>query len=234
MCDLKEVEELVSGHGFTRPDRGDLDTYADNWREGKPDYAKVDLAFLKGKSMNHKPGSIEMTVENLVKKWEMEMTHLPDSKDWTTVELGEYCVQVNGGREIQGLEAATIGTYNWIMENASKELYDAKKYSFDASHKLFRGALADGFPWELLEVYSGPPKVAFSWRHWGEFSGQYEGRKGRGERVELRGFTIATMSASNKIAKIEAYTKYDDFLRVFQDKEPSDGGNITSGCPIKN
>ena len=234
----REIEELVREHGFTRPDRGDLDEYGDKWRAGKPHYSKVDLGFLRGKSMNHPAGSVEMAVENLVKKWEMELTHLPDCEDWTTVETSQFCVQVNGGREVPGPEAAELGSYNMILEGVKKELYNAEEHSWDSSHKLFRGALADGFPWELLEVYSGPPRVAFSWRHWGVFSGYYEGRKGQGERVELRGFTIATMSDNNKIAKVEVYSKFDSFLQALQGKAAPEGtapeGTVaSSGCPAK-
>ena len=36
--------------------------------------------FLKEKSQNHKAGSIEKLVEDLVKSWEMESTHKIDLK----------------------------------------------------------------------------------------------------------------------------------------------------------
>ena len=159
----QELKQLETEYGFTRPDRGDLDRPNIQWREGKPDYRAADLIYFQGKSKNHGFGSLEMIVENLVKKWEMEMTHMTCPDDWTTVKLDEYRVQVNDGQEISGQEATKEGTYNWIMRNASKELYDAKNETFESSHKLFRGAFSKGFPWELLEVYSGPPKVAFSW-----------------------------------------------------------------------
>ena len=31
------------------------------------------------------------------------------------------------------------------------------------------------FAWEVLEVYSGPPTVAFKWRHWGKMMADYVG-----------------------------------------------------------
>lgn len=31
------------------------------------------------------------------------------------------------------------------------------------------------FAWEVLEVYSGPPRVAFRWRHWGSMKNDYVG-----------------------------------------------------------
>ena len=212
----KELDEMISKCGFTRPDRGNLDDPSIQWREGKPDYSKADLCFFQGKTQNHKEGSLEMIVENLVKKWEMQMTHCVHSKDWTTVDVDKYCVQVNGGNEITGKDAAKVGTYNWNMENASKDLYNAQEETFESSHKLFRGAFRDGFPWEVLEVFSGPPKVAFSWHHWGVFNGEYRGRKGDGETVKLCGFTIAYLSTNMKILKLEVYSKFEEFLLALQ------------------
>ena len=45
------------------------------WREGKPDYTKVNKAYLQGRTRTHKQGSLEKTVEDLVKTWEMEASH---------------------------------------------------------------------------------------------------------------------------------------------------------------
>ena len=64
--------------------------------------------------------------------------------------------------------------------------------SFDDSHDLFRGAFTLGFPWEVLKVvadfiisiiitmntmmkvFSGPPNVVFTWRHWGHLEGSFQ------------------------------------------------------------
>jgi len=187
----QKLEKFVREYGFTRPDRGDLDDPNKSWREGKPDYREADLLYFQGKSKNHKVGSLEIAVE---KKWEMEITHLPNTKDWTTVEVDKFCVQVNGGQEISGEEAAQVGSYNWILKSTSKDLYDAQAHTFESSHKLFRNTFVGGFAWEVLEVFSGPPKVAITRRHWGVFSGEYNGRKGQNEVLELYGFTIASVS----------------------------------------
>lgn len=45
------------------------------WREGKPDYTKVNKAYLEGRTQTHKEGSLEKIVEDLVKTWEMEASH---------------------------------------------------------------------------------------------------------------------------------------------------------------
>lgn len=231
----KELQKLAAEYGFIRPDRGNLDDPSIQWREGKPDFRKADLSFFKGRTTNHQAGSLPMIVENLVKQWEMEMTHKTNSKDWKTVETSEYCVHVNGGEAITGEEAAKVGTYNWLMGNVPKNLYDAEATSFEDSHKLFRGAFPDGFPWEVLEVFSGPPRVAFSWHHWGIFNGEYNGRKGQGETVELYGFTIASLTAELKITKLEVYAKFDGFLQALQGILPLENelkSSFCAGCPI--
>lgn len=233
----KELADLEAKYGFTRPDRGDLDDPKIQWREGKPDYRGADLVYYQGKTKNHPPGSLELTVENLVKKWEMELTHVANPEEWTTMDPNQYVLQVNGGRELPAREMAALGTYNSILQNAPKELYDADTETFESSHSLFRGAMTDGFPWEIVEVFSGPPKVAFSWRHWGMFNGQYKDVKGEGQSVEFYGFVIATVNNELKITRIEVYTKYEGFLRAFQGKTtPEDVVRwhelVGHGCPI--
>ena len=51
--------------------------------------------------------------------------------------------------------------------------------------------------------------------------------------MELRGFTIATMSDNNKIAKVEVYSKFDSFLQALQGKAAPEGTMASSGCPAK-
>ncbi len=121
-----------------------------------------------------------MIAENVVKKWEMEMTHITGRDIWRKKQ-----------------QRTRASTYNWMMRNISKELYDAQYETFESSHELFRGAFSKGFAWELLEVYSGPPKVAFSWRHWGIFSVEYKGTKGADQK---NGFTVATVNSNLKIS----------------------------------
>lgn len=43
------------------------------------------------------------------------------------------------------------------------------------------------FAWEVLDVYSGPPVVAFKWRHWGTMKNDYVGLN---EWVALRGVLL--------------------------------------------
>ena len=66
-----------------------------------------------------------------------------------------------------------VGTYNALI--APNEYYSPERIGFEESHKLFKRCMPT-FAWEVLEVYSGPPKVAFKWRHWGEMKGDYKGK----------------------------------------------------------
>ena len=57
------------------PYRQYMDEPGIQWREGKPDYTKVNKAYLEGRTRTHKEGSLAKIVEDLVKTWEMEASH---------------------------------------------------------------------------------------------------------------------------------------------------------------
>ena len=237
----QQLEEIAKQHGFTVPDRG-MKGIGDKaqWRNReKPDYAGADLFFFKGKSKNHPAGSLEMVVENLVKRWEMEITHLVKPSDCTTMEVEDFRMKVNHGKELDANEIIERGSYNSLLKDISKEVYDSEGQTFDSSQDLFRNAFEEGFGWELLEVFSGPPKVAFLWRHWGKFTGEYKGRKGDGEVIEMYGFTVVTVNDDFKLTRVEIYFKPEGFLRCLEGKVSPDDefqGKSLFGscCPIHN
>ena len=71
----------------------------------------------------------------------------------------------------------------------------------------------------------------------GPFKGEFNGRKGQGENIELYGFTVATLSDNGKIVNVEAYAKMDPFLQALQGElAPSEiekgKGLLGSCCPI--
>jgi len=66
-----------------------------------------------------------------------------------------------------------VGTYNAIISHGN-DFYDPEKSDFASSHKTFNRMMPT-FAWEVLEVYSGPPLVAFKWRHWGIMKSDYVG-----------------------------------------------------------
>lgn len=163
-----ELNRMTKLPGNHEPDRGDLDDPKIKWRNGKPNYTLANLAFLKGKCMSHKNGSLEMIVQNAVKTWEMEASHKVNTAQWKTIVYDKYNVQANNKKKFELAEAAARGNYNVLMDHVDKTLYDAANEDFESSHHLFQHAFESSFPWEVLEVFAGPPNIVFSWRHWGE------------------------------------------------------------------
>ena len=65
-----------------------------------------------------------------------------------------------------------VGTYNAII--TANDYYSPEKSDFESSHKTFKRMMPT-FAWEVIEVHSGPPVVAFKWRHWGVMKSDYVG-----------------------------------------------------------
>ncbi len=234
----KQLEDLIKQHGFTLPDRG-IESIGDSvqWRSGTPDYTKADLFYFRGKTRNHPAGSLEMIVENLVKKWEMEITHFIKPSDCTTLQANEFKIKVNSGKDLAADDYLSEGSYNPLLKDVSKALYNSDTHTFESSQDLFRNAFVKGFGWELLQVFSGPPKVAFTWRHWGEFTGEYKGRKGDGSVIEMYGFSVATVNDDLKLTRMEVYYKPEGLLKCLEGQmSPSEvfQGKAFFGscCPI--
>lgn len=122
--------------------------------------------------MSHEAGSLPDLVEKLVKNWEVEASFKTDLADWRTIDRSKYTLSVNGGPPQSGEHMLKVGTYNALIE--ANEYYCPVRSDFDASHKTFK-RMMPSFAWEVLEVYSGPPSVAFRWRHWGEMKADYTG-----------------------------------------------------------
>ena len=223
LAQAREISDLLKAEfGFRTPDRG-LDELKDgdiNWRDGKkPDYTVADLQYFLGKTKNHAKGSLEETVENMVKTWEMEATHKL-FEQWTTVDHGSYTVQANGGKVWTATESSWVGNYNWLLSTCDKSLYDNSEETFDSSHGKFRYAFPEGFPWEVLEVLSPPPKVFFSWRHWANFAGDYKGHHGNGQMINMTGFGLITLSDAMKVTNLQIFYDPDPFLKVLKGELP--------------
>lgn len=219
----EELARMLETPGNVEPVRSFLDDPKTEWRHGKPDYTLANLAFLKGKCQNHVKDSLEMIVENAVKTWEMEASHKPNTSQWKTVVHEEYNVQTNGGRAFDLKEASTKGNYNVLMDHVDKCLYNADNEDFNSSHRMFQSAFQTAFPWEVLVVYAGPPDILFSWRHWGEFTGEYKGNKGDGELIEMTGFAMVSVTESLKITDLKVFYKPEDFLRRLSGQEILEG-----------
>jgi predicted ester cyclase len=97
---------------------------------------------------------------------------------------------------LSGEETLSMGSYNALLETSMpaelcpKGYYNSKEETFESSHDVFRLAFPRGFAWEVLEVYSGPPAVAFKFRHWGHMEGNFKGHAPTGEKVEFIGTAV--------------------------------------------
>lgn len=90
--------------------------------------------------------------------------------DWRTVDHRYYTSATNGGAPQPGSHMLAVGTYNAMVP--PNEFYSPEHSDFAASHVTFKRMIPT-FAWEVLEVYSGPPVVAFRWRHWGQMKSDY-------------------------------------------------------------
>lgn len=82
------------------------------------------------------------------------------------------------------------------------------------------------FAWEVLEVYSGPPRVAFRWRHWGYMKNDYVGFNDKGEKVtakahggiiDIEGVTVAQVDDKVRLQAIQTWM---DPLEMFRQIAP--------------
>ena len=107
-----EIKYMTAHDGTIEPVRGEVpDDIV--WRYGsRPDYTLTNVAYLKGKTKNHPTDSIELLVENMVKRWEMEGSHFLDYNQWSTINQAKYTTQANGGKIFRGSESKDIGNYN--------------------------------------------------------------------------------------------------------------------------
>jgi hypothetical protein len=231
----KELEEIKAQYNLKEPERSFMDGKDIKWRFGdKPDYSLTNLFYLKERSKVHPDGSLEQIVENLVKTWEMERSHKLDYKQHQSVDQENFRISANGGKVFDNREANEVGNYNVLLESCP--LWENGSISWEQSHDAFHDAFA-AFPWEVLEVYSGPPKVAFTWRHWGTFTGSFEGNKGKGELVEMFGFGTAVVNDKLQLQEVEIFYNADDFLKVLRGETKPEDTNKSwqsnHGCPFK-
>ncbi|KAL1304713.1 hypothetical protein AAFC00_003661 [Neodothiora populina] len=190
------------------------------WRYGRPpDYSKTRAVWSQSKKSNHVAGSLPELVENLVKNWEVEASFKTRLSDWRTVDHKNYTFAINGGPPQSGEHMLKVGTYNAII--APNEYYSPENSDFASSHKTFKRMMPT-FAWEVIEVYSGPPRVSFKWRHWGTMKNDYVGFNDKGEKItakahggpiDILGITIATVDDKVRLQAVDTYFDPMDMFR---------------------
>ncbi|MEU2257052.1 SnoaL-like polyketide cyclase [Nocardia xishanensis] len=192
---------------------------AEDWRNGAPDYQLTDEIVPRERVTEHAPGSLEAIVEDLVRVFEMEVSHKKDPATWVSLVAEHYRGRVNGGPWQDAEEFARIGSYNILI--GDNPYYEAAAETFESSHKIFHTAFPNGFFWEVLEVLSGPPTVSFRWRHWGSYDGPYREHQPTGATIEMFGVTIARVTEDLRILELEHFYDNNQLLSP-----------LAHGCPV--
>lgn len=124
----------------------------------------------------------------------------------------------------------SVGTYNALIE--PNEFYCPAHSSFEASHKTFKRVMPS-FAWEVLEVYAGPPRVVFRWRHWGVMKGDYVGTNDKGEKVtikahggniDIEGVAVADVNDKLQLGSVEVFF---DPMAMFRQMAPDGETGVT-------
>ncbi|XP_044473843.1 pathogen-related protein-like [Mangifera indica] len=220
------------------------------WRHGgPPSYDSVNQLFEEGRTKEWPKGSLEELVQNDIKSWEMEVSHKTRLQDFKTINPEKFKLSVNGREGLSAEETLKLGSYNVLLKSSLPEelkYYKAEEESFESSHEAFRLALPRGFAWEILSVYSGPPVIAFKFRHWGFFEGPFKGHAPTGEKVEFIGLGTIKVDESLRVEDVEIY--YDP-AELFggllkgppisestkkEDKIAESSTPLIIGCPFSN
>lgn len=199
-----------------------LDNNSSSWRYGnKPDYTKSEERLAGRSQYNHTEGSLAAIAQNVVRVFEMEASFKENPEEWLSIVQDKFVMQTNNGTKYTAQEIAKVGTYNTFLPKS--EHYDPQQEDFESSANIFHSAFPEGFLWELVEVYSGPPAVTFKWRHWGEFTGSFQNHAATGETIEIVGMSIAYVNDLLQIERLEHYFDNSKFLQA-----------LTTGCPFHN
>ncbi|TVU22382.1 hypothetical protein EJB05_32073, partial [Eragrostis curvula] len=134
-------------------------------------------------------------------------------------------------------EVMSIGGYNAFLQTTlppEHRIYDPDTETLESSMATFLTAFPRGFTIEVLDVYSGPPKIAFKFRHWGYMEGPFMGHPPHGQRVEFFGVCIFHVDEEMKVEKTEYFYERGNFLASFLSPPAANGAAASgsSGCPV--
>merc|ERR1719499_589167 len=203
------------------------------WRTTKPNYDNANVKFLRQRSRKHAQGSLEHVVQDIVKNYEMEISHKVVPADWNTIDTSKFKIKANMGAEFDVAGCIKLGSYNVLLDNTK----GYKAAPFEETHKLWQSKLESGFGWECLKVHTPPPVVRFSWRHWGHLGGTTldEEAQGKGQLVELFGFSVATLDDKGKMIDLQNYYDADKFLKeVGEFQDDTEGDAVKEGKHTKD
>ncbi|CAJ2659628.1 unnamed protein product [Trifolium pratense] len=189
------------------------------WRHGgPPTYGLVNQLFEEGRT----------------KSWEMELTHKIRLQDFKTIVPEKFKFFVNGREGLTAEETLSLGSYNALLKSSLPDNfkpYKANEETFESSHEAFKSAFPRGFAWEVIKVFTGPPEIAFKFRHWGFFEGPFKGHAPTGKIVQFSGLGTLKVDDSLKVEEVEIY--YDPG-ELFGGLLSNGDSTKSSACPFSN
>ncbi|KAL8515202.1 hypothetical protein ACS0TY_014060 [Phlomoides rotata] len=205
------------------------------WNAGPPNYDVVNKLFEEEQTKVWPAGSLEEYVQNLVKTWEMEVVHKANPNEYKTLEPSKFVIGINGKKYFTLEEIGKIGgSYNMFLHTSlPPELrwYDPDKETYDSSQTAFKQVFSRGFAFEILQVYSGPPVIAYRFRHWGYMDGSFKDYPPSGDLIEMFGIGIFELNEDSKIVKVEFFHDRGELLAgLIKTKTSVD--SIPSACPF--
>lgn len=205
------------------------------WRHGAPpNYDMVNKLFEEERTQVWPEGSLEEKVQRLLKTWEMELVHKVRPEDQKSVHSQKFCASTNGLKLLTRKELTAIGGYNaFLLTTLPPEhrIYDPDKETLESSMSTFLTAFPGGFAIEVLDVYSGPPRIAFKFRHWGYMEGPFKEHAPHGQRIEFFGVCIFHVDEEMKVEKAEYFYERGNFLASFLSAPAAEAAS-GSGCPV--
>ncbi|CAF2206688.1 unnamed protein product [Rotaria magnacalcarata] len=151
-----------------------------------------------------------------------EVSHKLDPQQWETVDVDNYRFSCNGQHKFTTDDLVKLGTYSALI--GKTPYYNASMMTLAEFQMAFLRAFGDGFAWELLELYSGPPQVTFKWRHFGpitfcfscpSFSGPIYKAKPTNNMVNIYGICKAAMPSDLKIQDLEVFFDINQLFAQF-------------------
>ncbi|XP_010244013.1 PREDICTED: pathogen-related protein-like [Nelumbo nucifera] len=243
MASSCDTEDEVKGDKYRSHIYGEGEKNT-KWRFGAPpNYDVVNKLFEEGRTQEWPNGSLEERVQNLVKTWEMELVHKMDPADYKTVNTTNFTISINGGKPLLLQEVRKIGSYNLFLQTSLPQnlrVFDPSIETPESSHQAFITTFPRGFAVEILQVYSGPPVIAYKFRHWAFMEGPFKGHAPTGEMAQFHGIGIFHVDEMMRVEKVEFFYDPNELLAslvkspLSNDSEASTNSSSSAGCPFFN
>ena len=120
---------------------------------------------------------------------------------------------------------AKEGSYNMLLGDIGDKEHMGSKETYDSANENFKQVFPKGFAVEVLEVFSGPPNISCTWRHWGDHLGPYKAADGTmykptGKRIELFGMGLIKVTADLQITELQMYFDKSGFIKELMSGGP--------------